>query len=234
MRRSSVDARRLHWASLEAEQVAAAAELASTQARLAADSARFSEPMDEDTDVLTSAAARLEWTAAIRIRLKPPWPCWSTRWPLKRPSLLTTLVALQRSHRDTSNLSKLARQGPRPGKRQPTANRPQPMRPGSDLSCDEHWSTPGSGPMDRGSEQSPNGARGGESHLDEAFSLRRWWPPSLILVATGKHPRIPKLLDWLATDLMDHQWGMKRLHRLIVTSGVYRMTSSGHRPPIRD
>ena len=42
----------------------------------------------------------------------------------------------------------------------------------------------------------------------------------------GQGPTHPELLDWLATDLMDHRWGMKRLHRLIVTSGVYRMTSS--------
>jgi Protein of unknown function (DUF1553)/Protein of unknown function (DUF1549)/Planctomycete cytochrome C len=35
-----------------------------------------------------------------------------------------------------------------------------------------------------------------------------------------------KLLDWLAVDFMDHDWSMKRLHRLIVTSSAYRMTSS--------
>lgn len=42
----------------------------------------------------------------------------------------------------------------------------------------------------------------------------------------GTPPTHPALLDWLATDFMDHGWSMKRLHRLIVTSDAYRRTSS--------
>jgi hypothetical protein len=38
-------------------------------------------------------------------------------------------------------------------------------------------------------------------------------------------PRNQPLLDWLAVELMDHNWQMKRIHRLLVTSGAYRMTS---------
>ena len=43
----------------------------------------------------------------------------------------------------------------------------------------------------------------------------------------GTPPTHPALLDWLAVDLMDHGWSMKRLHRLIVTSDAYRRSSSG-------
>jgi hypothetical protein len=39
-------------------------------------------------------------------------------------------------------------------------------------------------------------------------------------------PAQPELLDWLASELVDHGWSMKHLHRLIVTSAAYRMTSS--------
>jgi len=35
-----------------------------------------------------------------------------------------------------------------------------------------------------------------------------------------------KLLDWLAVDLMEHKWSMKRLHRLLVTSQTYRLSTS--------
>jgi hypothetical protein len=42
----------------------------------------------------------------------------------------------------------------------------------------------------------------------------------------GKPPSHPELLDWLAVELMDHDWGMKHLHRLIVTSNAYRKRSS--------
>ncbi|MEX0702761.1 MAG: DUF1553 domain-containing protein, partial [Planctomycetales bacterium] len=42
----------------------------------------------------------------------------------------------------------------------------------------------------------------------------------------GKEPTHPELLDWLAVEFMESGWSMKRLHRLIVTSNAYRMTSS--------
>ncbi|WP_437193616.1 DUF1553 domain-containing protein [Planctomicrobium sp. SH527] len=39
-------------------------------------------------------------------------------------------------------------------------------------------------------------------------------------------PVHPELIDWLASELMDHGWSMKHIHRLIVTSNTYRMSSS--------
>jgi hypothetical protein len=41
----------------------------------------------------------------------------------------------------------------------------------------------------------------------------------------GEPPTHPELLDWLARDLIEHGWSLKRLHRLIVTSSTYRMSS---------
>ena len=41
----------------------------------------------------------------------------------------------------------------------------------------------------------------------------------------GARPTHPKLLDWLAVDFMKNGWKMKRLHRLIMTSSVYRQSS---------
>ncbi len=42
----------------------------------------------------------------------------------------------------------------------------------------------------------------------------------------GATPTHPELLDWLAVELMEQQWSLKKLHRLIVTSQVYRQSSS--------
>lgn len=42
----------------------------------------------------------------------------------------------------------------------------------------------------------------------------------------GAKPTHPELLDWLAIEFMEQGWSMKHLHRLIVTSSAYRMTSS--------
>jgi len=42
----------------------------------------------------------------------------------------------------------------------------------------------------------------------------------------GTPPTHPELLDWLAVELIESGWSMKKLHRLIVTSQTYRMSSS--------
>ncbi len=39
-------------------------------------------------------------------------------------------------------------------------------------------------------------------------------------------PRNQSLLDWLAVELMENGWQMKHIHRLIVTSSAYRLSSS--------
>lgn len=41
----------------------------------------------------------------------------------------------------------------------------------------------------------------------------------------GDKPSHPELLDWLALDFMDDGWSMKKLHRAIVLSNVYRQSS---------
>ena len=42
----------------------------------------------------------------------------------------------------------------------------------------------------------------------------------------GAKPQNPALLDWLAVDFMEHGWSLRHLHRLIVTSQAYRLSSA--------
>ena len=42
----------------------------------------------------------------------------------------------------------------------------------------------------------------------------------------GGTPEHAELIDWLACELVDHNWSLKHLHRLIVTSAAYRMDST--------
>jgi hypothetical protein len=44
----------------------------------------------------------------------------------------------------------------------------------------------------------------------------------------GTPPTHPELLDWLALWFVEHDWRLKPLHRLIMTSNVYRMSSMGN------
>lgn len=43
----------------------------------------------------------------------------------------------------------------------------------------------------------------------------------------GDRPTHPELLDWLASELIDNGWSLKHLHRLIVNSNAYKMSSRG-------
>lgn len=47
-------------------------------------------------------------------------------------------------------------------------------------------------------------------------------------------PSHPELLEWLAHDLVQNGWKLKRLHRLIMTSAVYQQASNGRSPPAAD
>src|SRR6185436_5856679 len=41
----------------------------------------------------------------------------------------------------------------------------------------------------------------------------------------GDYPSHPELLDWLASEFVEHAWSIKHLHRLIMLSSVYQQTS---------
>jgi len=47
----------------------------------------------------------------------------------------------------------------------------------------------------------------------------------------GEQATHPELLDWLATELVRRGWKLKAIHRLIVTSAVYRQASSPGQNP---
>ena len=41
----------------------------------------------------------------------------------------------------------------------------------------------------------------------------------------GENPTHPRLLDWLASEFVEHGWSLKHMHRLIMTSAAYRQSS---------
>ena len=44
----------------------------------------------------------------------------------------------------------------------------------------------------------------------------------------GVSPTHPELLDWLAMELMEHNWSLKHVHRLILNSATYQQSSEPH------
>jgi hypothetical protein len=75
------------------------------------------------------------------------------------------------------------------------------------------------------SKESPLTARVAVNHI----WLRHFGTPLVPSVfdfgMNGKPPTNQPLLDWLAVELMDSEWQMKHVHRLIVTSKTYRLGS---------
>jgi len=73
--------------------------------------------------------------------------------------------------------------------------------------------------------QNPLTARVAVNHI----WLRHFGTPLVPSVAnfglSGKKPTHPALLDWLAWEFTQSKWSMKHLHRLIVTSHTYRLSS---------
>jgi hypothetical protein len=44
----------------------------------------------------------------------------------------------------------------------------------------------------------------------------------------GEPPTHPELLDWLACELTEGDWALKRMHRLLLTSSTYRLSSKAY------
>ena len=73
-----------------------------------------------------------------------------------------------------------------------------------------------------------------ENPLTARVTVNRYWQRffGLGIVETendfgtqGSTPSHPALLDWLASEFRENHWGIKSLHRLIVTSATYQQTS---------
>jgi hypothetical protein len=71
----------------------------------------------------------------------------------------------------------------------------------------------------------PLTARVAVNHIWETYFGRGIVETSEDFGTQGSRPSHPELLDWLATEFMEHDWDMKALHRLIVTSATYRQAS---------
>jgi hypothetical protein len=52
--------------------------------------------------------------------------------------------------------------------------------------------------------------------------------------AAGDEASHPELLDWLAAELVEHDWSLKHIHRLILTSATYQQSTQGSEFSIRN
>ena len=74
--------------------------------------------------------------------------------------------------------------------------------------------------------QNPLPARVAVNHIWSRHMGRPLVPTVFDFGRKGTLPVHPELLDWLAIELIEHGWSMKHMHRLIVTSRTYRLSTS--------
>ena len=80
-------------------------------------------------------------------------------------------------------------------------------------------------PAGSASPKNPLTARVAVAHMWSRHFGQDLIPTVTDLGLNGKPPTHPELLDWLAVELMERNWSMKAIHRLMVTSNTYQMQS---------
>ncbi|MDF1743881.1 MAG: DUF1553 domain-containing protein [Gimesia sp.] len=75
-------------------------------------------------------------------------------------------------------------------------------------------------------EKNPRTARVAVNHIWLRHFNQAIVPTVANFGLNGQLPTHPQLLDWLAITLIEHDWQMKPMHKLMVLSNAYRMSSA--------
>jgi hypothetical protein len=208
----------------EKQVQAAQACLVSLEARIAAELARYVRPADADRDQLALAAAKAEQAAALyqaELEVLQAEAQLATAKGALKPKDEKSAKAVADAEKKLADLRvKLASAQKANG--EATTNYPPvgPVYPqtssGRRLAL-ARWIA---------SKDNPLTARVAVNHVWLRHIGSALVPSVSNFGRNGQRPTHPELLDWLAVELMERNWSLKALHRLIVTSNTYRMDSS--------
>ena len=216
-----------------AEKVLAAAEAEpqALQARIAADRAKYSNPQGANLSKLAQEAARLEKSAALlaaeaelsQAELALAMSAEGKKAaPEKRANAARTALANAKKAAEAPGENYTSLRGALKTLENNLENEASRMKPFPTTSTGRRtalaqWIA---------SQKNPLTARVIVNHLWSRHTGRPIVATVFDFGRKGAAPSHPELLDWMAVELMDHQWSLKRLHRLIVTSNAYRQSSS--------
>lgn len=200
--------------------VAAESQLAFVRAREAADSAAHSSPPAANSQELALAAGAAERTAAVAIAEKNLVQTeMNLIASLRSKDGKTTQTALNAAINPLSAARALL------GKPHSAYTKATPVYPAA--SSGRRSALAGF----IASRDNPLTPRVAINHL----WLRHFGAPLVPTVfdfgLNGKPPTHPELLDWLAVEFTDHNWSMKHIHRLLVSSRTYRLHSTAGKEP---
>ena len=204
----------------EGELLVASADLAATRARIAADNAAFAAPPAENAGELAREANRLERLAnvhrtrrnVVQIESKLAASAGSDDESVKKSREADKKKLTAAKEKYESAQAALGK----PGEQYTHFGKVYPPTTTGRRAALARWIA---------SENNPLTARVAVNHI----WMRHFGSPLVESVfefgRNGRRPTHPELLDWLAVELMENGWRTKPIHRLIVTSGAYRMRS---------
>jgi hypothetical protein len=206
---------------LEAKLAAAKAELASAEARIAADNVRYGTTAG-DAETMAKAATKAEREAkaaaagaevaaaelaAVQAEALPADDKKAAAVKAAQDKLAAAKQAL------TAAQAELAKEDGAYTALSPT----YPDKSTGRRAALARWIT---------SRENPLTARVAANHVWRWHFGQPLVPTVANFGRNGKPPTHPELLDWLAAELMDGDWTMRRLNRVLVTSEAYRRSSS--------
>ena len=229
MARRAIDVHVLKRKSLEAKRMASLALLESTNARITADPVKYGELPGPDLNTLTQAASQKYREAACLLAdadviEKDQKLAVAELKPLDDPNRAKEVEAARQQLSKAKTALEAARTmlaDPNQASSYPAFSPTYPQTSTGRRRALAEWIA---------SRNNPLTARVAVNHI----WLRHFHSPLVATVSdfgrNGAVPTHPELLDWLAVELMESGWSMKHIHRLIVSSNTYGMSSSSGRP----
>lgn len=185
----------------EAELKTVQAEAEALQARLAAEVAKYLGDDAVQTQLLASAAASKEALATLL---------------QAEVNVLKAAGNEQELEKAQTQLTKAGEAVANPGESYtPVGDQYPPISTGRRTAL-ANWLT---------TADNPRTARVAVNHLWSRHFGRPLVASTENFGLNGRKPTHPALLDWLATELISQNWQMKPLHKIIVLSATYRMSS---------
>jgi hypothetical protein len=223
----SVENARLSVTLAERALAAAEAEPAALRARAAADRARWQQPPAPNAQELARQAARVERQAAVahaeeevaraELGVGLLEPTADKKLAAARDALAKARQALDNPGETYTPLRGAVKTPESNVEPEASRNRPFPATSTGRRSALARWLT---------DPRHPLTARVAVNHVWARHFGKPLVPTVFDFGRKGTPPTHPELLDYLATDFVEHGWSMKHLHRLLVTSNAYRLTSS--------
>jgi mono/diheme cytochrome c family protein len=223
----SVENARLSVALAEKALAAAEAQPAALRARTAADRARFGQPPEPKAKDIAREAARAERQAAVakaeedvaraELAVGMLEPAADKKLTAARDALAKAQKALEAPGEAYTLLRGSLKTLESNLETEESRNRPFPATSTGRRSALARWLT---------DPRHPLTARVAVNHIWARHFGKPLVPTVFDFGRKGTPPTHPALLDYLAVELMEHGWSMKHLHRLLVTSDTYRLSSS--------